>query len=165
MGRYYYGDIEGKFAFGIQSSYDPEEFGTKALELYSWTCGCSSEKDIPSNCDCVTEGENVQETTCKTIKFVFDSSMISYIREKLIDIYENCYDPIIKDRFLDYISEELSGEIESKTYEELSKEFNTTVENVENQFKLYDRYTLGLEICEYIEENGSCIFFADVRDI
>ena len=27
MGRFYYGDIEGKFWFGIQSSNDPEFFG------------------------------------------------------------------------------------------------------------------------------------------
>ena len=32
MGRYYKGDIEGKFWFGVQSSTDAEFFGVTALE-------------------------------------------------------------------------------------------------------------------------------------
>ena len=32
MGRYYSGDIEGKFWFGVQSSHDPEFFGGHAFE-------------------------------------------------------------------------------------------------------------------------------------
>lgn len=32
MGRYYSGDIEGKFWFGVQSSDDPEFFGVQAVE-------------------------------------------------------------------------------------------------------------------------------------
>lgn len=32
MGRYYSGDIEGKFWFGVQSSRDPEFFGGQAVE-------------------------------------------------------------------------------------------------------------------------------------
>lgn len=162
MGRYYYGDIEGKFAFGIQSSYDPEEFGVSAIQLYQWSCGCSSEKGNPSDCGCETESENVQDTECKTIKFNFDSSMIPYIREKLRDIYDNCYDPTIKDKFLDYIAEEFSDDTKAKTEQELAEEFNTTVENIKAQYKLYYRHELGLEICEYLEENDTCTFFADV---
>jgi hypothetical protein len=189
MGRYYYGDIEGKFAFGIQSSYDPEEFGTKALEMYQWTCGCSSEKGEPSDCDCIvehvhnydpengpvcdkpegpngpclkTEDENIQEDEFKTLKFNFDDSMIPYIREQLINIYEHSYDPEIKDKFLDYMSEEFSGERKGRTDEELAEEFNTTVSNLREQFKLYYRHELGLEICEYLEEHDTCTFFGDV---
>jgi hypothetical protein len=29
MGRYYHGDIEGKFMFGVQSSDDADFFGVK----------------------------------------------------------------------------------------------------------------------------------------
>ena len=32
MGRYYYGDVEGKFWFGVQSSDDGEYFGAVACE-------------------------------------------------------------------------------------------------------------------------------------
>lgn len=196
MGRYYYGDIEGKFAFGIQSSYDPEEFGTKALEMYQYTCGCSSEKGEPSDCDCIVEhvhnydpengpvcdgpegescgpdspngpclkpeDENVQEDEFKTLKFNFDDSMIPYIREQLRNIYDNLYDPEIKDKFLDYMSEEFSGERKGRTYEQLAEEFNTTVSNLREQYKLYYRHELGLEICEYLEEHETCTFFGDV---
>jgi hypothetical protein len=34
MGRYYYGDIEGKFWFAVQSSYAPERFGAVAEDVY-----------------------------------------------------------------------------------------------------------------------------------
>lgn len=43
MGRYYRGDIEGKYWFGVQSSFAPERFGTTA-ELAFVFC----EDDIPS---------------------------------------------------------------------------------------------------------------------
>lgn len=37
MGRYYYGDIEGKFAVCVQSSYAPERFGAKEDQsVISW---------------------------------------------------------------------------------------------------------------------------------
>ena len=32
MGRYYRGDIEGKFLFGIQESNDADFFGTKGIQ-------------------------------------------------------------------------------------------------------------------------------------
>lgn len=32
MGRYYYGDIEGKFMFGVQSSRAAERFGVEGVE-------------------------------------------------------------------------------------------------------------------------------------
>ena len=35
MGRYYQGDIEGKFWFGVQKSTDPEFFGMEEQERYS----------------------------------------------------------------------------------------------------------------------------------
>lgn len=32
MGRYYYGDIEGKFVFGLQSSFAADQFGSEAVD-------------------------------------------------------------------------------------------------------------------------------------
>jgi len=34
MGRYYHGDIEGKFMFGIQSSNDADFFGVEGFATY-----------------------------------------------------------------------------------------------------------------------------------
>lgn len=184
MGRFYYGDIEGKFAFGIQSSYDPEEFGTKALELYRWTCGCSSEKGKPSDCDCIvehvhnydpengpvcdgpdspngpclkTEDENIQDTDFKTLKFNFDDSMLDYIEEQLQNI-ENSYDPTIKEKYLEY----MNGENDRKTAQELADYLNTTIQNLQIQAKLFYRYELGKEIHDYLLEHGTCTFRGDV---
>ena len=45
MGRYYSGDIEGKFWFGIQDSNDPDFFGKKGfVSEVGWSY---SEEDIP----------------------------------------------------------------------------------------------------------------------
>lgn len=157
MGRYYYGDIEGKFAFGIQSSYDPEEFGTKAIELYQWSCGCESEKDEPSNCDCETEEENVQDTEFKTLKFNFDDSMLDYIKEQLQNI-ENSYDPDIKEKYLEY----MNTENDRKTAKELAEYLNTTIENLKIQSTLFFRYILGKQIYDYLLEHETCTFRGDV---
>lgn len=184
MGRFYWGDIEGKFAFGIQSSYDPEEFGVKALELYQYTCGCSSEKGGPPDCDCIiehvhnydpenglvcegpdspngpclkTEDENVQEDECKTLKFNFDNSMLDYIKEQLQNI-EDSYDPTIKEKYLEYMNDEN----DRKTAQELAEYLNTSIQNLKIQATLFFRYILGKEIYDYLLEHETCTFFGDV---
>jgi hypothetical protein len=51
MGRYYYGDIEGKFWFGVQSSFDADNLGVKHTEEYIDKCKFCSE--------CIDDIENV----------------------------------------------------------------------------------------------------------
>ena len=41
MGRYYTGQISGKFWFGIQDSTDADFFGTEYSDVFSfYVCGC-----------------------------------------------------------------------------------------------------------------------------
>ena len=53
MGRYYQGDIEGKFWFAVQSSADPEFFSPSHIdELSEEDCGmilCEFEKEVLPN--------------------------------------------------------------------------------------------------------------------
>jgi hypothetical protein len=61
MGRFYDGDIQGKFWVGIQDSNDVENLVTVgSYKYYSWkVCNCSAEIDSPNYCrdcyDCVRE--------------------------------------------------------------------------------------------------------------
>ena len=52
MGRYYNGDIEGKFWFGVQGSDDIEKLvNIKPYTYYSWiVCGCNAEIEDETYC-------------------------------------------------------------------------------------------------------------------
>jgi hypothetical protein len=55
MGRYYSGDIEGKFWFGTQDSTDASNFGVDPLVQYDYQgCQCCATDDVD---DCQTEEE------------------------------------------------------------------------------------------------------------
>ena len=46
MGRYYYGDIEGKYWFGVQNTFSMNKFGATDKERYEYAyCSCSCDKD------------------------------------------------------------------------------------------------------------------------
>lgn len=57
MGRFYNGDIEGKFWFGVQDSNDIENLvTTKSNTYYSWkVCNCVAEIDYQTYCNCCYE--------------------------------------------------------------------------------------------------------------
>ncbi len=61
MGRFYNGDIEGKFWVGVQDSDDVENLVTiGSYKYYSWkVCNCSAEIDSANYCrdcyDCIRE--------------------------------------------------------------------------------------------------------------
>jgi len=59
MGRFYSGDISGKFWFGVQSSYDADNFGVKSKKLFNYfVCGCSCENKKEYYCKmCYTSHE------------------------------------------------------------------------------------------------------------
>jgi len=158
MGRYYWGDIEGKFAFGVQSSYDPEEFGTKAIELHQWDCGCESEYGTPPE-DCWhiegTKSSEEPNTQCESpfkLKFNFCSSQLEYIKEKLDEILT-----IIPENFFKYMKDP-----EYYDKETLSEKFNVSIPEISNYFIYYYRYELGKEIYDYLLENDTCTFYGEL---
>jgi len=185
MGRYYYGDIEGKFAFAIQSSYDPEFFGFNPIEIHYWTCGCCSEYgEKPENCECIvehvhdsdceeqtqslntniqtkfvcnkTEDENIQCDQPSTLKFMFDEFQIEDIKQKLDDILD-FYPEDKKELFFNFMDN-------CKSYNEkmISENVNIPQEDVMNYLQMYYRYKLGKKIYDYLLEHGSCVFYGDV---
>ncbi len=66
MGRYYGGDIAGKFWFGIQSSDDAKHFGVEPTEQEKVYSGCERETYMPvghvcENCDQTCELQHTSE--------------------------------------------------------------------------------------------------------
>jgi hypothetical protein len=162
MGRYYYGDIEGKFAFGIQCSYDPEEFGCDAIELHTWGCGCESEYGVkPETCNCDNhepdnENNNTQSEDISVLKFIFCNDQLEDIKEKLDELL-NSFLTDLKEKFFNYM---ISNEYYNT--ETLSEKINISESEVRNYLEIYYRYELGLKIYNYLLDNETCIFYGEL---
>jgi hypothetical protein len=51
MGRWYFGDIEGKFWFGVQCSCPMDKFGATDKAMFEYCCcSCSCEDDDDDYC-------------------------------------------------------------------------------------------------------------------
>ena len=86
MGRYYDGDIEGKFWFGVQSSDDAEFFGAKAREPMYVEYGVENIAEVDKGLDmCVL---NLGANKERLDKF-FDSCEHGYNDEMLIKYYKD----------------------------------------------------------------------------
>ena len=119
MGRYYSGDINGKFWFTVQSSHAADRFGVIG-EHPNYIVYNFDEKDLES-----VEGEikNIQETLGDKI-------------QKLDEFFEG----------LDSYND---GDIEALG---ISKQ----------ELSDYADLGLGIKIRDYIKENGSCSFDAEL---
>ena len=88
MGRYYHGDIEGKFMFGIQSSSDADFFGVEGQASY--LNYYYSKEDLPKVEEGVKECEGVLGEYLKHIDQFFkekdsynNEQLSKYLTEKL----------------------------------------------------------------------------------
>ena len=95
MGRYYHGDIEGKFMFGIQSSSDADFFGVEGQASY--LNYYYSKEDLPKVEEGIKECEGVLGEYLKHIDQFFkekdsynNEQLSKYLTEKLgKDVTEN----------------------------------------------------------------------------
>jgi hypothetical protein len=86
MGRYYDGDIEGKFWFGVQSSDDAEFFGAKEREPMFVEYGVEDMAEVDKGLDmCIL---NLGANKERLDKF-FDSCDHGYNDEMLIKYYKD----------------------------------------------------------------------------
>ena len=86
MGRYYDGDIEGKFWFGVQSSDDAEFFGAKEREPMFVKYGVEDMAEVDRGLDmCIL---NLGANKERLDKF-FDSCEHGYNDEMLIKYYKD----------------------------------------------------------------------------
>ena len=86
MGRYYDGDIEGKFWFGVQSSDDAEFFGAKEREPMFVEYGVEDIEEVDKGLDmCIL---NLGANKERLDKF-FDSCDHGYNDEMIIKYYKD----------------------------------------------------------------------------
>lgn len=145
MGRYYNGDIEGKFWFAVQSSTDADFFGVSGQEpnYVEYYFG-GDEEDIMK----VREG----------------------IAKCLVELgtYVDRLDAFF-DRVTGYDDVELGIELELMTkeqgkekYGEYSVEREKADREVKRLLEWYARLKLGMKIEKCLTDNGSCSFTAEL---
>ena len=167
MGRYYYGDIQGKFWFGVQSSDDASYFGVEPEYLHEFRdCGCHIEiyeekHDGLTNdlycTECFSSLEEHREAVgeeqtwfLRELSFSFSTTDLPIIERKVtllsrqVGLFLRTYE--IKDgdeRSYEYTLCE-GDEISKKQKEELA------------------RLCLGKLILHCVITKGECRFFAEI---
>jgi hypothetical protein len=152
MGRYYYGDIEGKFVFAIQSSWDADNFGVKGIyekEEYEYS---SDDDNDASSC----------ETSYETyyIHYRFEKSDLDYVILQIGEItkqLEQLCSPEVYKQIADYKKEHPN----EYSYEYIINILRNNNIDVDRFVEIEARLELGIQIKECIEETGRCHFKAE----
>lgn len=132
MGRYYQGDIEGKFWFGVQSSDDANNFGGSEIELIDEETDDAYELEYFFNKeDLGTINEGIQ--TCITD--------LGEFKAKLDEVFSssNGYNP-----------------------DELARNLGVGKAKYTQLMETYARLHLGEKIKKCVEEKGECNFTAEL---
>ena len=183
MGREYFGDINGKFGFAVQSSYDIEELINIDYENdYEWYgCNCSikindiNTKEYCNDCyDSYNEHyEEVKEEICNENKLYMESSTISYNINKK-EHYEQLMinlESIEKTLPNNIINEFKKIENDSQILDGYSKIYDICYEKIneyENneEFKkmsvLFCRYKLGFQVKFILKKQDYCYLNCEI---
>lgn len=137
MGRFYHGDISGKFWFTIQSSSDADWFGVEGNPSYRFfVCGCSVDIDK------VSEKSNIYCEDCYTL---YEYHKADRLKEEMDEIDE---------RYLNY--EDLYYEEDNIILYDFKSEHIETVENKVQELETqYGKYILKYEITD---DEGECTY-------
>ena len=139
MGRYYSGDIEGKFWFGVQGSDDAIHFGGTADYIDG-------------------EGEVVDEDEqdeAVEMYFHFGQEDVESIKEGI----QKCLDELGENHEK---IEKFFDERDSYNDEILANALETSVPKTRSLLEHYARLGLGLKIENCVGENGECNFTAEL---
>ena len=170
MGRYYTGQIEGKFWFAIQDSFDASHFGREPEEIYTfYACSCNVSPDIgepdeTTYCeDCfesfeghIEEMKKNEEDDIKTwyvseseIKYNFEESDLDRVKLKVCELEE------IVGHYMD------SYKIEEADTEVLYS-YDVPDDAPKSLLPLIAKLCLGKQIEYCLEKKGSCSFHAEL---
>ena len=169
MGRYYYGDIRGKFWFAVQDSDDAAYFGTKPTYHCEFhECGCSiydpTEEKLTKNLFCESCYGSLEEHREKV-----GEDETWFVREMSFAFTEDDLPMMERKRTLlsrqvgNYMTDyHISGNKESGfTYDySIPEEANKTITTKQRQE--IARLCLGNLIYHCVAETGSCHFFAEI---
>ena len=139
MGRYYSGDIEGKFWFGVQGSDDAIHFGG----TYDYIDGDGE----------VLEEDDIDEAV--EMYFHFGQEDVESIREGIQECLESLGENHEK-------VEKFFEERDSYNDEELAKNLGVSLLKTRSILEQYARLQLGLKIENCVGENGECNFSAEL---
>ena len=176
MGRYYNGDIEGKFWFGVQGSDDIQNLVTiDQYTYYSWKiCNCTADIDADNYCkycyesikehiDDVTENEEYDDECLYyedyTTGYSLDESThYAELKENMEKLRTEINDEIIesfdKIKQNDKILDAFTGVFDDT--QKLIHKIEYEKEEKQAQLILLARYTLGYQIEYCLRTTGSC---------
>jgi len=145
MGRYYSGDIQGKFWFGVQSSDDSEFFG--GANKFVYDLDEESEEDEESDPHS-TEYTFTKEADSETLKIGLDTCLTKLGPfKKVFDDFFEKNDTYNDDMILRFSAGE--------GYPLNQKTLHVGLE-------WYARYILGNKIHQHLANNEQCIFEAEL---
>jgi hypothetical protein len=179
MGRFYYGDIEGKFWFGVQSSDDISElisYGNPHQSNIWKSCGCNVDEDIPTDKYCMdcydSKNEHIdivtEEGDYEDELLYTEDNNISYCLDKdthyqeLLNSMNNLKLSIHKDIIAEFDQIEQNDKILDAftgVFEKVFSIKNIKYENDREHHKatiLIARYTLGFQIEYCLRTTDSC---------
>jgi hypothetical protein len=137
MGRYYNGDIEGKFWFAVQSSDDASFFGGSDEEVYYQD----------------DDGENYPEPS--EIQYFFQTGDLEEIGHGI----EECISELGENKVkLDAFFKNAMG------YNDImvSESLKIDIKEVKSLLEWYARLELGIKIRDCVNEKGQCSFTAEL---
>jgi hypothetical protein len=178
MGRYYSGDISGKFWFACQTSDDAENFGGKMEKYESYAiCGCRYEYDILldwgrdkeycRNCNDSHEehlkkvkDEGFEDILVESESFdmVFNGDQLKEVQEHIAELDKTAL-KFIKSFTMNEDSDyEYDFEVKDE-YACKDSDFNDKVSKQERE--LIARWCLAKQVEQCLIDNGECSFTCD----
>jgi hypothetical protein len=171
MGRFYYGNIKGKFWVGIQDSNDPENFDLEETPQHNYIgCGCFCENKEIKYCDsCYSSFEEHKESIEEDGDYEGDLDKL----DNLIEEYSNESEwKADKDDVenIEKVLKEIDEKINVKEYiksitfdqkDDFAYQFKKTSKFKKERgdiLTLLARWCLGMQILKCIEVKGSCVF-------
>lgn len=172
MGRYYHGDISGKFVFAKQNS-DIYNYFKEGIEFYSWTeCGCYYFDPKQKYCrECADSYKKYKEEypdhkytknrDASGLHYYLTVNDLEHINERLQELElqlggTNYVNNIVNDIDLSF-DESCSYEIDYSY-----TKFESHIPYNDNKYDdKWDLYFNGLQLKKCLEINNVCNFYAD----
>lgn len=160
MGRYYNGQISGKFWFAVQCSLDASHFGVEPTDVYRfYGCDCVFEQKVPErdaycdSCYCSFDEHlkdsppNSSVTWCATNYVDYDFTDIDEVRKRVAFLEKRFGSRIKKYTLID--GDEIAYDVETYSLSSRSAEYVA-------------RLCLGRQILYCMETKGRCCFRAEM---
>jgi len=192
MGRYYYGQISGKFWFGIQNSDDATNFGVDYKYIYNYyACNCQIYDEIDVDDDVDDGANNVHDKIYCIDCYSSYEEHIQAIIEEGIEIEDDECDKTTKNNtwykstseiefhfdksHIDLVEKHIkiledavgkymieSFKIIDEDDDEITYDYTMPINISSSEIELLARLCLGKQILYCLHKNESCCFSAEL---